>query len=89
MATRYLARFMVHPAPGKVRNTTAVIAPDITAFFYATALTFTAEGEMRLGTFTLSPPAPAKSFLGVWCVGIWGGGEQAPITSQLAILAGK
>lgn len=38
--------------------------------FYTTALTFTTEGEMRTGTFTFSPPAPARSFLGVWCAGI-------------------
>lgn len=44
---------------------------------------------MRMGTFALSLPAPARTFLGVWCVGIRRGGEQAPVASQLAILAGK
>lgn len=42
-----------------------------------------------MGTFTLSPLAPARGCLGVWCVGIRGEGEQAPVTSQLVILAGK
>lgn len=42
-----------------------------------------------MGTFTLSPLATARSFLGVWCVGIQGGGEQVPVTSQFVSLAGK
>lgn len=66
MSLCYLTRFMVHATSGEVRNTTAVIAFDITAFFYAAVLTPTAEGEMRTRTFTLSPLASARSFLGLW-----------------------
>lgn len=59
---------MVHPAPGKVRNTTTVIAPDITAFSgYCSDIH--SKKERRMGTFTLSPPAPARSFLRVLVCG--------------------
>lgn len=35
------------------------------------------------------PQLQQGAFWGFWCVGIQRGGEQAPITSQLATLAGK
>lgn len=86
MATPYLTRFMVHPAPGKVRNITTVIALDISAFLgYCSDI----HSRGRNEDGNISPPAPARTFLGVWCVGIRRGGEQAPVASQLAILAGK
>lgn len=70
MATRYLTRFMVHPAPGKVRNTTTVMALDITAFLgYCSDIHSRGRNEDR-NIYTFTPSSSKEKELsggfGVW-----------------------
>lgn len=67
MATHYLTRFMVHPAPGEVRNTTTVMAPDITAFLgYCSDIH--SRGRNEDGNIYTFTPSSSKELF-VWVFG--------------------
>lgn len=62
---------MVHPSPGKVRNTTTVITPDITAFLgYCSDIHSRGRNEDgNIYTFTPSSSKELSGGFGVWVFG--------------------
>lgn len=91
MATCYLTRFMVHRAPGKVRNTSTVIAPDITAFLgYCSDIHSRGRNEDG-NIYTFTPSSSEELSGGLVCGYLERrrAGEQAPVASHVATLAGR